>query len=170
MIQNFRKGFSLVELLVVIAIIGILAAVGITAYSGYTNSAKEKATLANHAQLVAAINSEFAKCAAGSGNFVWGGACNQAAVASNIVDHFGQDDGMADNGLELEMTNPYNRNTYQVSLNNDAMAWDGTDMEHNENLGTTAVNCSGEGCTVATNPGENGEAAAADVFVEIQTY
>ena len=33
MILKFKKGFSLVELLVVIAIIGILAAVGITAYS-----------------------------------------------------------------------------------------------------------------------------------------
>ena len=33
MMLKFKRGFSLVELLVVIAIIGILAAVGITAYS-----------------------------------------------------------------------------------------------------------------------------------------
>ena len=38
------SGFTLIELLVVVAILGILATVGVVAYSGYVKSAKMKST------------------------------------------------------------------------------------------------------------------------------
>ena len=47
-----RKAFTLIELLVVVAIIGILAAVGVVAYNGYTSAAKVSATKANYKSIV----------------------------------------------------------------------------------------------------------------------
>ena len=40
-----NKGFTLIELLVVVAIIGILAAVGTVAYTGYTSGAKKNSEI-----------------------------------------------------------------------------------------------------------------------------
>ena len=47
-----KKAFTLIELLVVVAIIGILAAVGVVAYNGFTSSSKENVAQANHALVV----------------------------------------------------------------------------------------------------------------------
>lgn len=62
--QN-NKGFTLIELLVVVAIIGILAAVGVVAYSGYTSSAKKAGTKSNHASVVKYVAAELKKCELG---------------------------------------------------------------------------------------------------------
>ena len=57
-----NKGFTLIELLVVVAIIGILAAVGVVAYSGYTVAAKENACKANHKSIIQKVMSNQTLC------------------------------------------------------------------------------------------------------------
>ena len=57
-----HRAFTLIELLVVVAIIGILAAVGVVAYNGYTGAAKVNSVKTFHQQTVKYITAELMKC------------------------------------------------------------------------------------------------------------
>ena len=59
--RNF-KAFTLIELLVVVAIIGILAAVGVVAYNGYTYGARVNVAKQNYKLISTVIKSEIIKC------------------------------------------------------------------------------------------------------------
>ena len=59
---QFNKGFTLIELLVVVAIIGILAAVGVVAYNGYTSSAKKNVVKSRYKEVIKFTKLGITKC------------------------------------------------------------------------------------------------------------
>ena len=91
-----NNGFTLIELLVVVAIIGILAAVGVVAYSGYTSGAKTSSTKSLHNAYVKMITSEILLCEIGEtkifkNNFMPNGRLNCYQRDGSNVNFFGKD-------------------------------------------------------------------------------
>jgi len=116
-----RKAFTLIELLVVVAIIGILAAVGVVAYNGYTGAAKVNVTKTNHKNYHKFLMSELTKCNNGLSDKLFGISCPITLTADLIR---GLNTECSSGDLSKKM-NPYSPNTKACRYNShNGNPWD----------------------------------------------
>ena len=118
-----QRGFTLIELLVVVAIIGILAAVGVVAYNGYTSAAKVNATKANQKAVCKWTNAELVKCDLDSSTSIFNGQIPCSTIISKLSQN--QQDAANEVAKELEkglkdkFKNPYG--AYDSSMGDNAV-------------------------------------------------
>ena len=117
--MKLKKGFTLIELLVVVAIIGILAAVGVVAYNGYTASAKASATKTILSQTIKYINAELTKCDLGDSSVMQGylscNNINSATGAFNTMQALTNVRALRLDGIDYGVLKDF-KNPYDTSL------------------------------------------------------
>ena len=127
-----KRAFTLIELLVVVAIIGILAAVGVVAYNGYTGAAKVTTTKSNHSAIVKYMAAEVQKCSLGVENAMTGNLKCPITNSSQILTAIYK----SSTGISNSFKNPFN--AAESAINK---SW--YDYNNDANIGRTLMGQSG---------------------------